>query len=208
MNLEKDGFEVAVAENGREALERIRRGLPDLALVDLLLPDMHGFELSSKIKAYADIPIIALTAVDSEDSIVEGLDNYTDDYIVKPFRYRELRARINRILINSRHLRTPRSLQLVPGKLSLDLTRHVAISEGKEVPLTPVECRLLACLARNLNRVVDKERLIEEVWPDGEGDPLRLKVTIHRLRAKLERDPASPRYVTTQRGRGYMLSTS
>jgi DNA-binding response OmpR family regulator len=208
MNLERDGFEVRMAENGQEALEQLQRKIPDLAIVDLLLPDMHGFELSRRIKAYMDIPIMMLTAVDSEESIVEGLENYAEDYIVKPFRYRELRARINRLLKRNRHLLPPRDIQIVPGALSLDFARRVIIYEGQEVSLTPIESRLLACLARNPNHMVSKETLMDEVWPDGEGDPLRLKVAIHRLRAKLEKNPKRRRCLLSYRGRGYMLSTA
>ncbi len=208
INLERDGFEVRVAENGREALEQLQRRLPDLAIVDLLLPDMHGFELCRKIEAYIDIPIIMLTAVGTEESTVEGLEKYAEDYIVKPFRYRELLARISRILERNKHLLPPRHLQIVPGELSLDFARHMIIFRGKEVSLTPMESRLLTCLARKPNRVVSRETLMDEVWRDGEGDPLRLKVAVHRLRAKLEKEYEKPRYLVACRGQGYMLSTA
>ncbi len=208
MNLERDGFEVRTAENGQEALEQMQRRLPDMALVDLLLPDMHGFELCNRIKAYIDMPIIVLTAVGTEESAVEGLEKYAEDYIVKPFRYRELRARINRILERNKHLLPPRYLEIVPGELSLDFTRRVVILQDKEVPLTPMESRLLTCLARNSNCVVSQERLMDEVWLDGEGDPLRLKVTVHRLRAKLGKKSERTRYLRACRGQGYMLSTT
>ncbi len=208
MNLERDGFEVRTAENGQDALEQMKRRLPDMALVDLLLPDMHGFELCNRIKAYIDMPIIVLTAVGTEESAVEGLEKYAEDYIVKPFRYRELRARINRILERNKHLLPPRCLEIVPGELSLDFTRRVVILQDKEVSLTPMESRLLTCLARNPNRVVSQERLIDEVWLDGEGDALRLKVAVHRLRAKLESRSERFRYLHSYRGQGYMLSTA
>ncbi len=208
MNLERDGFEVRTAENGREALEQMQRRLPDLALVDLLLPDMHGFELCSRIKAYIDMPIIVLTAVGAEESTVEGLEKHAEDYIVKPFRYLELRARINRVLERSKHLLPPRHFEIIPGELSVDFARHVIVLRDGEVSLTPTESRLLTCLARNSNRVVSQERLIDEVWLDGEGDPLRLKVAVHRLRTKLERGSEKPRYLFAYRGQGYMLSTA
>ncbi len=208
INLERDGFEVRVAENGQEALEQLQRRLPDLAIVDLLLPDMHGFELARRIKAYIDMPIIMLTAVGTEESMVEGLEKYAEDYIVKPFRYRELRARISRILERSKHLLPPRYLEIVPGELSLDFARRAVVLQGKEVSLTPIESRLLACLARNSNRVVSRETLMDELWPDGEGDPLRLKVAVHRLRAKLGKESERPRCLLAYRGQGYMLSTA
>jgi two-component system KDP operon response regulator KdpE len=208
MNLERDGFEVRTAENGQEALEQIQRRLPDLALVDLLLPDMHGFELCSRIKAYIDVPIIVLTAVGTEESTVEGLEKHAEDYIVKPFRYRELRARINRVLERSKHLLPPRHFEILPGELSVDFARHVIVLRDGEVSLTPTESRLLTCLARNPNRVVSREILMDEVWPDQEGDPLRLKVAVHRLRVKLERRSERSRYLHSYRGQGYMLSTA
>ena len=208
MNLERDGFEVRTAENGQAALERMQDRLPDLAIVDLLLPDMHGFELCRRIKAYMDMPIIVLTAVGTEESAIEGLEKYAEDYIVKPFRYRELRARINRILERSKHLLPPKYFEIVPGELSVDFARRVIVLKNGEVSLTPTESRLLTCLARNINRVVSRERLVDEVWPDGEGDPLRLKVAIHRLRAKLERESEKSGYLRAYRGQGYMLSTS
>lgn len=206
MNLERDGFEVRMAENGHEALEQLHRSTPDLAIVDLLLPDNHGFELSRRIKSYMDIPIILLTAVGTEESIVEGLEHYADDYVVKPFRYRELLARINKLLERSKHLLPQRHLQIVPGELSLDFARRVIVSGSGELPMTPMESRLLACLARSPNRVVSKETILDAVWPEGEGDPLRLKVAVHRLRAKLESGPNGRRCLLGVRGRGYMLA--
>ena len=208
MNLERDGFEVRTAENGQEGLEQMQRRLPDLALVDLLLPDMHGFELCSRIKAYMDMPIIVLTAIGTEESAVEGLEKHAEDYIVKPFRYRELRARINRVLERSKHLLPPRHFVILPGELSVDFARHVIVLQDGKVSLTPTESRLLTCLARTPNRVVSQERLIDEVWPDGEGDPLRLKVAVHRLRVKLGRRSKWSRYLHSYRGQGYMLSTA
>ncbi len=154
------------------------------------------------------MPIIVLTAVGTEESAVEGLEKYAEDYIVKPFRYRELRARINRILERNKHLLPPRYLEIVPGELSLDFTRRVVILQDKEVSLTPMESRLLTCLARNSNCVVSQERLMDEVWLDGEGDPLRLKVAVHRLRTKLGKASERTRYLRAYRGQGYMLSTA
>lgn len=205
MNLERDGFEVLVAATALEALDQLERGLPDLAIVDLLLPDMHGFELCRQIKSYVDLPVIVLTAVGTEESTVEGLEQYAEDYMVKPFRYRELLARVKRVMKRTRQLLPQRALQALGRELCLDFARHRAIVNGREVRLTPTESRLLACLARSPNRVVGHERLMDEVWPDGEGDPLRLKVAVRRIRAKIEDDPARPRYLLTHRGEGYSL---
>ena len=205
MNLEKDGFELLLAATGQEALEQLQRKIPDVALVDLLLPDTHGFELAKKIKSYLDIPIIMLTAVGTEESIVEGLEHYAEDYIVKPFRYRELHARIQRVLMRTKHLTLERSFLVIDEHLSLDFALHLAIIDGRQVLLTPTESRLLACLARNPNRFVRRTMLIDEVWSYDEGDPMRLKVAIHRLREKIEPDPSLPRYLVSRRGEGYKL---
>lgn len=208
MNLERDGFEVRTVENGQAALEQIQHRLPDLLIVDLLLPDMHGFDLCAKIKTYIDVPVIVLTAVGTEESAVEGLQKFAEDYVVKPFRYRELLARIHRVLERSKHLLPPRHVEIVPGELSLDFSRRVVILQDKEVSLTPLESRLLVCLARNSNRVVSREILMDEVWPDQEGDPLRLKVAVHRLRAKLKTGSERHRCLVVYRAQGYMLATA
>ena len=206
MNLEKDGFELLLAATGQEALEQLQRKIPDVAVVDLLLPDTHGFELARKIKSYLDIPIVMLTAIGTEESIVEGLEHYAEDYIVKPFRYRELHARIQRVLKRTKHLTLERSPLVIDDHLSLDFARHLAILDGRQEALTPTESRLLSCLARNPNRFVHRTTLIDEVWSDEEGDPLRLKVAIHRLREKIEPDPSLPRYLLSRRGEGYKLA--
>lgn len=205
VNLEADGFDVLTAGTAAEALERLERKLPDLAVVDLLLPDMHGFELCRRIKRYVDVPIIMLTAVGAEDMIVEGLERYAEDYVVKPFSYRELLARIWRVLKRTQKLRPQEQVLVVDQHLSVDFARHVAIRDGREVRLTPIESRLLAALSRNVNRVVSTESLLEEAWLDDEGDPSRLWVNIRRLRSKLEEDPNRPRRLVTERGVGYRL---
>jgi DNA-binding response OmpR family regulator len=206
VNLEADGFDVLPAYNAQEALRLLERKLPDLAVVDLLLPDMHGFELCRKIKNYLDLPIIMLTAVGAEDSVVNGLEFYAEDYVVKPFSYRELLARINRVLKRTQRVLPPQQV-VVDQHLRLDFARHVALVGAQQVHLTPVETRLLAVLARNANQVVPTEKLLEEVWPDGEGDPSRLWVNIRRLRNKLETDPSRPQRLVTERRIGYKLRT-
>lgn len=205
-NLQADGFEVLAAVNGKEALRQIERRVADLALVDLLLPDIHGFELCRQIKSTRNLPIIVLTAVGTEESVVKGLELYAEDYIVKPFSHRELRARISRVLKRTGHPSPPAQAMQVDEQLSLDFGKRIARVEGKEVRLTPIESRLLAVLARNLNRVVSNEILMEEAWHDDEGDAYRLWVNICRLRRKLEPSPHSPRRLVTVRGVGYKLS--
>ena len=205
LNLERDGFQVAVASNGQEALKTLERRIPDLMLVDLLLPDMHGFELSRRVKQYLDVPIIMVTAVGAEDSVVKGIESYAEDYVVKPFNYRELLARLNRILKRTRNVLPEGQIIKLGSELVIDFARHVVAINGQELRLTPTEERLLAALARNLNRVVPKGRLIDETWPDGEGDPPRLWVNIQRIRRKLEPQPDVPRYLITEANVGYKL---
>ena len=205
LNLERDGFQVAVASNGQEALDTLERRIPDLMLVDLLLPDMHGFELSRRVKQYLDVPIVMVTAVGAEDSVVKGIESYAEDYVVKPFNYRELLARLNRILKRTRNVLPEGQIIKLGSELVIDFARHVVAINGQERRLTPTEERLLAALARNLNRVVPKGRLIDETWPDGEGDPPRLWVNIQRIRRKLEPQPDVPRYLITEANVGYKL---
>ncbi|MEE8473071.1 MAG: response regulator transcription factor [Dehalococcoidia bacterium] len=205
VNLEADGFEILTAASGQEALDLMEQKIPDLVIVDLLLPDMHGFELCKKLKSYMDVPIIMLTGVGSESSITSGLDFYAEDYVVKPFSYRELLARIGRVLKRTQRLLPKEQVLVVDKGMSIDFARHLALLKKGEVGLTPVESRILSILAINANKVVRSERLIDEAWPDGEGDPNRLWVNIRRLRNKLEDDPSHPKRLITERGMGYRL---
>lgn len=207
VNLEADGFDVLTAANGAEALAWLERKLPDLMVVDLLLPDTHGFELCKKVKSYIDVPIIMLTAVGTEDSMVNGLQLYAEDYIVKPFSYRELLARITRVLKRTQDLLPKEQVMVVDDDLHIDFARHTVRLGSQEVHLSPIESRLLTILARNVDRVVSSDVLMDQVWPDGEGDLNRLWVNIERLRAKIEADPRRPQRLVTQRGAGYRLCT-
>jgi DNA-binding response OmpR family regulator len=205
-NLRADGYEVETASSGREALSALRSYLPQLAIVDLLLPDIHGFELARRMKAFVDLPIVFLTAVTTEESVVEGLERYAEDYVVKPFSYPQLLARVGRVLKRTRHL-VPRHRQLALGQdVVVDLASHVVSRPEGVTPLTPTECRLIACLARNANHIVTTATLVDEVWGDYDGDPERLWVHMRNLRQKLEDDPDHPRYLLTHRGKGYSLA--
>ncbi len=205
LNLEGDGFEVITAATGREALEKLKDKLPDMAIVDLLLPDMHGFELCRKIKSFLDLPLIMLTAVDTEDSIVQGLSMYAEDYIVKPFSYRQLLARVHRVLKRTQQVLPQEQVLILDKDMCIDFGHHTANVNSKEVGLTPCETRILSILARHPNTVISSQALIDEVWPDGEGDEARLWVNIRRLRRKLETDPDKPARLMTRRRLGYKL---
>lgn len=205
LNLDADGYRVRTAATGQDALQILQRTIPDLAIIDLILPDMHGFELSRRIKSYTDVPIIFLTSVGTEESIIDGLDLYAEDYVVKPFSYPQLLARVGRIIKRTRHLVPATSLLHLDDRLTIDIARRCAIVDGKEVPLTPIECRLIWCLATKLDRTVSSSTIIDNIWDDEEGDVQRLWVHIRNLRQKIEQDPANPKYLVTCHGQGYKL---
>lgn len=205
IDLDADGFEVVTAATASEALRWLERRLPDLAVVDLLLPDMHGFELSRKIKSYNDLPIVMLTAVGTEQSIVAGLEQYAEDYIVKPFSYKQLLARITRVLKRTRMAKPFQDVVRICDEVEVDFARHIVTINGRESKLTPTESRALACLVRHANQVVSGAALMEAVWEDGEGDETRLRVLIKRLREKVEPNPCEPCILLNERGMGYKL---
>ncbi len=208
INLEADGFDVLTATTGQGALNQMESRLPDLMVLDLLLPDAHGFDLAKRIKSYLDVPIIMLTGVGDEDSIVDGLQSYAEDYVVKPFSYRELVARINRVLKRTKRAIPENQVVIVDSQLRLDFARHRALLGSTEVKLTPSESRLLALMARNPNQVISTETIMDEIWPDGDGDPGRLWVNIARVRGKIESNPRRPQRLLTERGLGYRLRIS
>ena len=208
LDLDADGFEVVTAATAGEALRWLEGHLPDLVLVDLLLPDLHGFELSRKIKSYNDIPIIMLTAVGTEESIIAGLEQYAEDYIVKPFSYKQMLARVNRVLKRTRATKLECDTVRLANEVVVDFARHVVSLNGHESKLTPTESRALCCLVRYANQVVSGQTLLSEIWEDGEGDETRLRVLVKRLREKIEPDAGEPRVLLNERGMGYRLEMS
>ena len=203
--LRDDGYEVATARDGAEALRRLESGWPDLILLDLTMPRMDGLALARRIKAQADLPIIVLSAIDTADSKARLLDEVAEDYVSKPYHYPELRARIQRVLQRLGDRIPRRSLVLGPN-LTLDLHRRSAIVAGNEVRLTPTEARLLASLAANLGETVGTDTLLARGWADtDEADSSYLWVSLRRLRQKIEADPDEPVHLITVRGVGYRL---
>jgi len=203
--LRDDGYEVATARDGSEAIRRLEGGWPDLLIVDMMMPKMDGLTLARKIKNRADLPIIVLSAIDAGDSKADLLDEVAEDYVTKPYHYPELRARINRVL---RRLgdRVPRQRLVLGSDLALELHRREAIVRGSPVALTPTESRLLYALAANLGRTVTTETLLARGWAETEdADPSYVWVTMRRLRQKIEADPNHPRHLLTMRGVGYRL---
>jgi DNA-binding response OmpR family regulator len=206
--LNKNGYEVTAFSDGPEALEHVRqRGLPHIALLDLALPTMHGFELASKLKAMADVPIIFVTSSGDTETIVQGLKKYAEDFIVKPFELRELEARVAVVLSRMPSLDYASEPVIeVDEHLEIDFAHNRIVVNGKSVGLTPTESILLHVLLRNAGRVVENRMLIARVWPSEEVFEDTLRVHMHRLRRKLESDSHHPHYIRTERGVGYMFT--
>jgi DNA-binding response OmpR family regulator len=206
--LRDDGYEVATARDGVEAMRRLEAGWPDLILLDLTMPRVDGLALARQIKSEADLPIIVLSAIDTADSKARLLDEVAEDYVSKPYHYPELRARIQRVLRRLGDRIPHRSLVIGPN-LTLDLHRRAATVAGREVQLTPTESRLLQPLAANMGEIVATDTLLSRGWADTEeADPSYVWVSMRRLRQKIEVDPDRPVHLVTVRGVGYRLVPS
>ncbi|MCB9452359.1 MAG: response regulator transcription factor [Anaerolineaceae bacterium] len=206
--LGSQGYEVAVMTDGPEALEYVKeRGLPHLALIDLILPTTHGFDLSGKLKAMADVPIIFVTSSSDTDTIVQGLRRYAEDFIVKPFELREMEARIQAVLSRMPSLDyASEPVIIVDDHLEVDFAHNRIMVGEREFGLTPTESIMLHVLLRNAGRVVENRLLITRVWPSEDVYEDTLRVHMHRLRRKLEADSHHPHYIRTERGIGYMFT--
>ncbi|MEQ8675629.1 MAG: response regulator transcription factor [Aggregatilineales bacterium] len=206
--LNKNGYDVTAVTDGPDALEHVKEhGLPHIALIDLALPTMHGFDLSHKLKAMADVPIMFVTSSSDTNTIVQGLRKYAEDFIVKPFELRELEARIEVVLARMPSLDyASEPIITVDQYLQIDFAHNRIILSNKSVGLTPTESILLHVLLRNAGRVVENRMLIARVWPSDEVGEDTLRVHMHRLRRKLEADSHHPHYIRTERGIGYMFT--
>ncbi len=205
MNLELEGFRVISANSGLEALQRVRTASPDLVLLDVMMPEMDGFETLRLLREFSDVPVIMLTVRSDEEDIVRGLELGADDYITKPFGVRELTSRIRAVLRRSKPFLPPESAVLkIDDYLSVDYNLKEAIVEGKRVKLRPTEFRLLALLIENAGWVVPHETLLAKVWgPEYRDETNYLRLYVTYLRQKIEPDPSNPRYILTERGVGY-----
>jgi two-component system, OmpR family, response regulator RegX3 len=204
-HLEREGFDVDVALDGIQGLEIFRARHPDVVLLDLMLPGMPGMDVCRHIRATSDVPIIMVTAKDSEADVVAGLELGADDYVTKPFSMRELVARVRANL--RRPLPTRQEEVLSAGPLSLDPVRHEVRVGEREVSLRPKEFALLEVLLVERGHLVARDALLESVWGPGfYGDPKTLDVHVRRLRAKIEEDPHRPKLILTVRGFGYKLA--
>ena len=202
--LRNEGFEVAVADTGPAALEEFDRHGADLVLLDLMLPGLPGTEVCRQIRSKSNVPVIMLTAKDSEIDKVVGLELGADDYVTKPFSARELVARIRAVLRRQAASDEPDGGALEAGPVRMDVDRHVVTVRGGNVQLPLKEFELLEMLLRNSGRVLTRMQLIDRVWgADYVGDTKTLDVHVKRLRAKIEPDPGTPVHLVTVRGLGY-----
>jgi two-component system response regulator RegX3 len=202
--LRKEGFEVALADTGPAALEEFDRRGADLVLLDLMLPGLSGTEVCRALRSRSTVPVIMLTAKDSEVDKVVGLELGADDYVTKPYSARELVARIRAVLRRHGEPDELVSATIEAGPVRLDVDRHVVSVGGEPVSMPLKEFELLELLLRNAGRVLTRGQLIDRVWgSDYVGDTKTLDVHVKRLRAKVEPDPGSPRHIVTVRGLGY-----
>ena len=208
MNLTRRGYRVLQAADGLSAVNQVEQALPDLVMLDLMLPDMDGYEVCRRIREYSSVPIIMLTAKAEPAEKVRGLAIGADDYVTKPFSADEVLARVEAVLRRVEAGRPDRASADL-GDLHIDYAQHRVSIDGRDVDLTPGEYRLLERLALNAGRVVVQEELLRRVWGEGfEGDTALLQTAIRRLRSKIEDDPAAPRHILTKRGVGYWLKAS
>ena len=207
--LRREGFEVAVAGTGPDALSEFDRSGADLVLLDLMLPGLSGTEVCRTLRQKSNVPVIMLTARDSEIDKVVGLELGADDYVTKPFSSRELVARIRAVLRRrGEPTEEPAGAALEAGPVRMDVDRHVVTVDGGTVPMPLKEFDLLELLLRNAGRVLTRGQLIDRVWgSDYVGDTKTLDVHVKRLRAKIEPDPSNPRHLVTVRGLGYKFET-
>jgi DNA-binding response OmpR family regulator len=206
-NLELDNYHVITARTGKEALQCFDRFSIALIVLDLSLPDVDGIQVCRSIREKSSVPIVMLTARDRVPDKVLGLESGADDYMAKPFDYLELAARIRARL--RRHTSTPNPAETLQiGDLKIDVSRNAVFKKDRKVVLTQREFNLLALLARNADRVMDRITIRRTLWPDGDlyRDSRAIDVHIQHLRSKLEDNPADPRYIMTIQGVGYMLA--
>lgn len=205
MNLELEGYDVLEADNGVAALQRVRDDMPDLVLLDVMMPDLDGFETLERLREMSAAPVIMLTVKGDEEDRIKGLDLGADDYITKPFSPRELVSRIRAVLrrVEPTKLQAAEPL-VIDADLAIDFPRRDVIVRGERIKLRPTEHRLLLTLVENAPWIVPQETLLSKAWgPEYRDDTQLLRLYINYLRKKLEPDPSAPRYIFTERGVGY-----
>lgn len=208
-NLELEGYEVFTADDGLQALEKIKAHQPDVIILDVMMPKMDGFTVCQRVREFSTAPIIIETALGDENEKIRGLDLGADDYLVKPFSIPELFARVRAVLRRSQYSgATPVTAPVAEtlGDITIDHALHTVTLKGKPVPLTPIEFAILAALIRQAGALVTSETLLETVWgSEYAGETHILQVNVHRLRRKIEADPVHPTYILTRPGVGYLM---
>ena len=202
--LEKEGYQVLEAENGNDAIETFRKNSPHLILLDLMLPGMSGNEVCRTIRLESQVPIIMITAKDTELDKVVGLEIGADDYVTKPYSTRELLARMKAVLRRGAEVSVTEIGLLKAGPVVMDLDRHTVSVNGEPIQMPLKEFELLELLIENVNRVLTRGQIIDRVWGSNYfGDTKTLDVHVKRVRSKIEEDPSRPRHLITVRGLGY-----
>jgi len=205
LNLDHDGFQVVEAYNGSDAIEAMRDSMPDLILLDVMLPDLDGFEVLKMIREVSTVPVIMLTAKGEEEDRVRGLELGADDYVTKPFSPRELVSRVRAVLRRTEGLGSgAHEILVVDDRLKIDLGRGEIWVDGQLIKLRPTEYRLLYHLVQNAGWVQTYDQLLAKVWGyEYRDEPHYVRLYINYLRQKLEQDPSNPKYILTERGVGY-----
>lgn len=208
-SLELEGYEVIATQDGEQALQAVEINVPDLVLLDVMMPKLDGFTVCTRIREFSTVPIIVMTARGQDKDKVRGLDLGADDYLTKPFSVDELLARIRAVLRRSSLATTEgKGMQATTkiGELTIDYAQHLVKRGATDIVLTPVEYRLFAYMAQNAGRILTHDQLLEHVWgSEYLGESHMLQVNVNRLRQKIETTPSQPRYLLTRIGIGYLL---
>lgn len=208
VNLQPRGYDMISATSGARAIDMVREYRPDLVVLDVMMPEMDGFEVCKQLREFTDIPVLFLTAKGREQDLVRGFEVGGDDYVRKPFSLRELEARIQALLKRAVRVERERVItQFNDGNLRIDLESGHVYRAGKMVHLTPTEFRLLSCLVHNMGMVITHEDLLRDAWGENYTDATAsLSLYIRYLREKIEDDPSLPRYIITKWGIGYWFA--
>jgi len=207
-SLQPEGFSVFTATNGRDGLALFHQVAPDLVILDVMMPEMDGWEVCHRLRQVSSVPIIFLTALDRVEDIVQGLVGGADDYLPKPFKVAELIARVIALLRRVRmHHEQPDVLRFGGGDLIINRNEQTVFARGQEVPLSPIEYNLLLFMAERAGHILSIQLLFDTIWgPTAETGPESVKWYIWRLRQKIEADPQDPQFILTERGKGYRFS--
>ena len=205
-NLHVEGYEIFVAMDGEEAVKAVEMEMPDLVILDIMMPKIDGFQICRQVREWSKVPIIMLSGLDGEEDKIKCLNLGADDYMTKPFGIGELLARVKAVLRRTNLLEDQSEPSFQCGDLVIDFARHQVIRNGKEINLTATEFRLISCLAHNADRVLTPNQILKMVWGEEySGESHLVHVNIGRIRQKLEEDTRHPRYILNKPGVGYLI---